>query len=63
MAKRHHQKTLFSTKKEIRRGEISKNKAKGFSGGASGRVRPQALGLSFRDFARNKFEFQRTREP
>ena len=42
----NHQKTPFTTKKEIRRGEISKNKAKGFSGGASGRVRPQALGLS-----------------
>jgi len=38
--------TPFTTKKEIRRGEISKNKAKGFSGGANGRVRPQALGLS-----------------
>ena len=33
-------------KKKSRRGEIQKNKAKGFSGGASGRVRPQALGLS-----------------
>ena len=36
----------FTTKKEISAGEIQKNKAKGFSGGASGRVRPQALGLS-----------------
>ena len=31
--------------KKSRRGKF-KNKAKGFSGGASGRVRPQALGLS-----------------
>ena len=46
MAKCHHQKTPFSTAKEISAGEIQKNKAKGFSGGASGRVRPQALGLS-----------------
>ena len=36
----------LTTKEEIRWGEISKNKAKSFSGGASGRVRPQALGLS-----------------
>ena len=43
---RHHQKTPFTTKKEISARENSKNKAKGFSGGASGRVRPQALGLS-----------------
>ena len=45
-ATRHHQKTPFTTKKEISAGGNSKNKAKGFSGGASGRVRPQALGLS-----------------
>ena len=45
-ATRHHQKTPFTTKKEIRRGEISKNKAKGFSGGASAGLPAQALGLS-----------------
>ena len=38
--------TPFTTKKEIRRGEISKNKAKGFSGGASAGLPAQALGLS-----------------
>ena len=37
-ATRHHQKTPFSTKKEIRRGGISKNKAKGFSGGGAARL-------------------------
>ncbi len=56
------EKSLFQIQK-ISAGEISKNNAKGFSGGASGRVRPQALGLSFSHFARNRFEFQRTREP
>jgi hypothetical protein len=32
----NHQKTPFSSKKEISAGGIRKNKAKGFSGGASG---------------------------
>ena len=35
--------TLFSFKKEIRRGEI-KNNSKGFSGGASGRYTPAGVG-------------------
>ncbi len=35
--------TLFSFKKEIRRGEIKKY-AKGFSGGASGRYTPAGVG-------------------
>ena len=42
----NHQKHPFQSKKEIRRGEISKNKAKGFSGGASAGLPAQALGLS-----------------
>ena len=45
-ATRHHQKTPFTTKKEISAGEIQKNKAKGFSGGASAGLPAQALGLS-----------------
>ena len=45
-ATRHHQKTPFTTKKEISAGGNSKNKAKGFSGGASAGVPAQALGLS-----------------
>ena len=38
-------------------------KAKGVSGGASGRVRPQALGLSFTDFHGNGFGFRRKIPP
>ena len=45
-ATRHHQKTPFTTKKEISAGGNSKNKAKGFSGGASAGLPAQALGLS-----------------
>ena len=45
-ATRHHQKTPFTTKKEITAGGNSKNKAKGFSGGASAGLPAQALGLS-----------------
>ena len=36
----------FQAKKEISAGEIQKNKAKGFSGGASMGLPAQALGLS-----------------
>jgi len=42
----NHQKTPFTTKKEISAGGNSKNKAKGFSGGASAGLPVQALGLS-----------------
>jgi len=42
----NHQKTPFTTKKKSRRGGNSKNKAKGFSGGASAGLPAQALGLS-----------------
>lgn len=35
----------------------------GFSGGASAGMPAQAAGLSFRHFARNRFEFRRTKEP
>ena len=48
-ATRHHQKTPFTTKKEITAGGNSKNKAKGFSGGASAGLPAQALGLSLHD--------------
>ena len=46
------QKTPFLTKKlKDRRGKFQKDNSKGFSGGASGRVRPLALGLSLRSSA------------
>ncbi|MFV0485432.1 MAG: hypothetical protein ACK5MU_04400, partial [Candidatus Saccharimonadales bacterium] len=45
MQQSNRQETPFTTKK-ISAGEIQKNKVKGFSGGASGRVRPQAVGLT-----------------
>jgi hypothetical protein len=54
----------FSTKKEKYGGGNLKNESKGgFSGGASAGLPAQAAGLSFSHSARNRFEFQRTREP
>jgi len=42
----NHQKHPLQLKNKFGGGKSQKNKAKGFSGGASGRTRPQALGLS-----------------
>ena len=52
-------KKAFSIKKEISGGGKLKNKAKGFSGGASGRfTRPQALGLSLRFSFHAQIQFE-----
>ena len=52
----------FSAKKEIRRGEI-KNRQRVFLVGRAGVTRPQASGLSFRDFFGNRFGFRRKIAP
>ena len=43
--------TPFTTKKKFGGGKSQKNKAKGFSGGASAGLPGQALGLSLHDSA------------
>jgi hypothetical protein len=55
--------TLFSFKKEIRRGGNKKIRQRVFLVGRAGVTRPQASGLSFRGFLGNRFGFRRKIAP
>ena len=61
MAKAHHQKTLFQIRK-ISAGQISKNNAKGFSGGARSSFAGTGGGAWISFHARSGFALHATKE-
>jgi hypothetical protein len=59
----NHQKTPFSVSKKKFGGGNKKIKQRVFLVGRAGVTRPQASGLSFKDFLGNRFELRRTFAP